>query len=103
MAGVPPAKPESLQPTRPPLQKALTDSIKSFFGGTDQPHGRGVVRGGTVGTGVAVGADVAVAVALGVATCACAPVKKPTKPTRTHTLMTASLEHIRMPATECRS
>ena len=75
----------------------------AFFGETDQPHGRGVVRGGTVGTGVAVGADVAVAVELGVATCACAPAKKPTKPTRTDTLMTASLDHIRIPATGRRS
>jgi hypothetical protein len=75
----------------------------AFFEETERPHRRGVVRGGPVGTGVAVGADVAVAVALGVATCACAPAKKPTKPTRTHTLMTASLDHIRMPATGRRS
>ena len=73
------------------------------FGEADPPHGRGVVRGGTVENGVAVGAGVAVAVELGVATCARAPAKKATKPTRTHTLMTASLDHIRMPATGCRS
>ena len=75
----------------------------AFFWRNHPPHGRGVVRGGTVENGVAVGAGVAVPVELGVATCACAPAKKATKPTRTHTLMTASLDHIRMPATGCRS
>jgi hypothetical protein len=49
------------------------------------PHGRGVMRGATVGNGVAVGEGVADAPGLGVATCACAPAKKATKPTRTHT------------------
>ena len=60
-----------------------------FFGEADPPHGRGVVRGAKVGNGVAVGAGVAVAAGIGVVTCACAPAKKATKPSRTHTLTKA--------------
>ena len=57
----------------------------------DLSHGRGVLPGTKVGKGVAVGAGVGVADAngFGVATCACAPAKKATKPTRTHTLRKA--------------
>jgi hypothetical protein len=49
------------------------------------PHGRGVVSGATVADGVAVGLGVVIPVGLCVATCACAPAKKATKTTRTHT------------------
>ena len=54
------------------------------------PYGRGVVSGAKVGNGLAVGAGVAVAAGIGVATCACAPAKRATKPTRTHTLRKAT-------------
>jgi hypothetical protein len=60
------------------------------------PHGRGVVSGATVGDRVAVGAGVAIPVGLCVATCACAPAKKATKPTRTHTLSKAIPDRIRV-------
>ena len=65
------------------------------------PHGRGVLRGAKVGNGVAVGAGVAVAAGIGVATCACAPAKKATKPTRTHTLRNAIPDRIRVLAAGC--
>jgi hypothetical protein len=71
----------------------------AFFGEADPPHGRGVARGARVGNGVAVGAGVAV----GVATCACAPAKKTTKATRTHTLTKAIPDRIRVLAAGCRS
>jgi hypothetical protein len=61
---------------------------------TDPPHGRGVLPGAKVGNGVAVGEGVAVAAGIGVATCACAPAKKATKPTTTHTLTKAIPERI---------
>jgi hypothetical protein len=67
------------------------------------PHGGGVLRGAKVGNGVAVGAGVAVAAGIGVATCACAPAKKATKPTRTHTLRKAIHDRIRVLATGCGS
>jgi hypothetical protein len=67
----------------------------------DPPHGRGVLRGAKVGNGVAVGAGVAVAAGIGVATCACAPAKKATKPTRTHTLRKAIPDRIRVLAAGC--
>ena len=69
----------------------------------DPPHGRGVLRGAKVGNGVAVGEGVAVAAGIGVATCACAPAKKATKPTRTHTLRKAIPDRIRVLAAGCRS
>ena len=68
----------------------------AFFGEADPPHGRGVMRGAKVGNGVAVGTGVAVAAGLCVATCACAPAKKATKPTRTHTLSKAIPDRIRV-------
>ena len=70
----------------------------------DSPHGRGVLSGAKVGNGVAVGAGVGVADAagFGVATCACAPPKKATKPTRTHTLRKAISGRIRVLAARCR-
>jgi hypothetical protein len=67
----------------------------------DPPHGRGVLRGAKVGNGVAVGEGVAVAAGIGVATCACAPAKKATKPTRTHTLRKAIPDRIRVLAAGC--
>jgi hypothetical protein len=68
------------------------------------PHGGGGVWPGTKGgNGVAVGAGVAVAAGIGGATCACAPVKKLTKPTRTHTLRKAIPDHMRLLAVRCRS
>ena len=68
------------------------------------PHGCGGTRpGAKVGNGVAVGAGVAVAAGIGVATCACAPAKKVTKPTRTHTLTKAIPDRIRVLAARCRS
>ena len=65
---------------------------------------RGVLPGARVGNGVAVGAGVGVAVAagFGVATCACAPAKKATKPTRTHTLRKAIPDRIRVLVAGCR-
>ena len=67
-------------------------------------HGCGGARpGAKVGNGVAVGAGVAVAAGIGVATCACAPAKKVTKPTRTHTLTKAFPDRIRVLAARCRS
>jgi hypothetical protein len=69
----------------------------------DPPHGRGVLRGAKVGNGVAVGAGVAVAAGIGVATCACAPAKKATKPTKTHTLRKAIPDRIRVLAAGCGS
>ncbi len=75
----------------------------AFFGEADPVHGRGGVRGAKVGNGVAVGAGVAVAAGIGVATCACAPAKKVTKPTRTHTLTKAIPDRIRVLAAGCRS
>jgi hypothetical protein len=79
------------------------DSIQHFSGGADSPHGRGVLSGAKVGNGVAVGAGVAVATGTGVATCACAPAKKASKPTRTHTLRKAIPDRIRVLAAGCRS
>jgi hypothetical protein len=73
------------------------------FGEGDRPHGRGVERGANVGNGVAVGAGVAVAVGLGVVTCACAPVKKDTRPIRTHPVTKANTEVIRALTIGCRS
>ena len=64
------------------------------------PHGRGG-RGATVGNGV--GEGVADAPGIGVATCACAPAKKATKPTRTHTLTKAIPDRIRVLGAGCRS
>ena len=69
----------------------------------DSPHGRGVLAGAKVGNGVAVGAGVAVAAGFGVAICACAPAKKATKPTRTHTLRKAISGRIRVLVAGCRS
>ena len=66
-------------------------------------HGRGGVRGAKVGNEVAVGAGVAVAAGIGVVTCACAPAKKATKPSRTHTLTKAIPDSIRVLAAGCRS
>ena len=60
------------------------------------PQGRGVMIGATVGNGVAVGERVADAPGPGVATCACAPAKKATKPTRTHTQTKAIPDRIRV-------
>jgi hypothetical protein len=81
--------------------------VKRRFGEADPPHGRGVMRGAKVGNGVAVGAGVAVAAGLCVATCACAPAKKATKPTRTHTrthtLRKAIPDRIRVLVAGCRS
>jgi hypothetical protein len=59
-----------------------------------QTHGRGGRSGEKVGNGVAVGAGVGLGVAagFGVATCACAPAKKATKPTKTHALRKAILD-----------
>ena len=57
------------------------------------PHGCGVMRGAKVGN--TVGEGVADAPVLGVATCACAPAKKATKPTKTHTQMKAIPSRIR--------
>jgi hypothetical protein len=62
----------------------------------EPPHGRGVLRGAKGGNGVAVGAGVAVAAGIGVATCAFAPAKKATKPTRMHTLRKTSPNRIRV-------
>jgi len=84
----------------------LTASVRgglAFFVEADSPHGRGVLSGAKVGNGVAVGAGVAVATGTGVATCACAPAKKATKPTRTHTLRKAIPRRIRVLAAGCRS
>ena len=68
------------------------------------PHGCGGTRpGAKVGNGLAVGAGVAVAVGLGVATCARAPAKKTTKPTRTQTLEKTNPDRIRVLAIGCRS
>ena len=68
------------------------------------PHGCGGTRpGAKVGNGVAVGAGVAVAAGTGVATCAWAPAKKATKPTRTHTLRKALPDRIRVLSAGCRS
>ena len=67
-------------------------------------HGCGGARpGAKVGNGVAVGAGVAVAAGLCVATCACAPAKKATKPTRTHTLRKGIPDRIRVLVAGCRS
>jgi hypothetical protein len=74
-----------------------------IFGEADPPHRRGGVRGAKVGNGVAVGAGVAVAAGIGVVTCACAPAKKATKPSRTHTLTKAIPDRIRVLAAGCRS
>jgi hypothetical protein len=60
------------------------------------PHGRGVVSGAKVGNGVAVGAGVAIPLGLCVGSCACAPAKKATKPTRTHPLRKAIPDRIRV-------
>jgi hypothetical protein len=76
---------------------------RAFFRRSDSPHGRGVLSGAKVGNGVAVGAGVAVATGTGVATCACAPAKKATKPTRTHTVRKAIPDRIRGLAARCRS
>jgi hypothetical protein len=66
------------------------------------PHGCGGVRPGTKGgNGVAVGEGVAVAAGIGVPTCACAPAKKVTKPTTTHTLTKAIPDRIRVLAAGC--
>jgi hypothetical protein len=54
------------------------------------------MRGAKVGNGLAVGEGVAVAPGLCVATCACAPAKKATKPTRTHTLRKMIPDRIRV-------
>jgi len=59
-------------------------------------HGRGVLSGAKVGNGVAVGAGVADAPGAGVATCARAPAKKATKPTRTHALRKTIPDRIRL-------
>ena len=75
----------------------------AFLGEADPPHGRGGARGAKVGNGVAVGAGVAVAAGIGVATCACAPAKKATKPSRTHRLTKAIPDRIRVIADGCRS
>ena len=75
----------------------------AFFGEADPPHGRGEVRGAKVGNGVTVGAGVAVAAGIGVVTCARAPAKKATKPSRTHTLTKAIPDRIRVLAAGCRS
>jgi len=75
----------------------------AIFGEADPAQGRGGVRGAKVGNGVAVGAGVAVAPGIGVATCACAPAKKVTKPSRTHTLTKAIPDRIRVLAAGCRS
>ena len=72
-----------------------------FSGEADPPHGCGVLRGAKVGNGVAVGEGVAVAAGIGVATCACAPAKKATKPTRTNTLRKAIPDRIRVLAAGC--
>jgi hypothetical protein len=72
----------------------------AFFGEADPPHGCGGRSGTKGGNGVAVGEGDAVA---GVATCACAPAKKATKPTRTHTLTKAIPDRIRVLAAGCRS
>ena len=69
----------------------------------DPPHGRGGVRGAKVGNGVTVGAGVAVAAGIGVVTCARAPAKKATKPSRTHTLTKAIPDRIRVLAAGCRN
>jgi hypothetical protein len=62
------------------------------------------MRPGTkVGNGLAVGAGLAVAAGIGVETCACAPAKKATKPTRTHTLRKAIPDRIRVLAAGCGS
>ncbi|HEY6154562.1 MAG TPA: hypothetical protein VIW07_12550, partial [Candidatus Udaeobacter sp.] len=67
------------------------------------PHGRGVLAGANVGNGVAVGAGVGVPTGFGVAICACAPTKKATTPTRTHTLRKAMPERVRVLAAGCRN
>src|SRR5204862_7785935 len=77
----------ALPPNLVALSGILLASVRgglAFFGEADPPHGRGGVRGAKVGNEVAVGAGVAVAAGIGVATCACAPAKKATKPSRTH-------------------
>ena len=63
-----------------------------------------MITGAKVGNGVAVG-EVAVGegVAFGVATCAWAPAKKVSKPTRTHTLTKAIRNRIRVLAAGRRS
>ena len=61
-----------------------------------------MLSGAKVGNGVEVGAGVAVAAGFGVAICACAPVKKATKPTRTHTLRKAMPDRIRVLVAGCR-
>jgi len=86
-----------------PSLKPDPDADWHFFRKADPPHGRGVLSGAKVGNGVAVGAGVAVAAGIGVATCACAPAKKVTKPTRTHTLTKAVPERIRVLAARWRS
>jgi hypothetical protein len=68
----------------------------------DPLHGRGGRSGTKGGNGVAVGAGVALVAGFGVATCACAPAKKATKPTRTHTLRNAILDRIRVLVAGCR-
>jgi len=77
----------ALPPNLVALSGILLASVRgglAFFGEAGPPHGRGGVRGAKVGNGVAVGAGVAVVAGIGVATCACAPAKKATKPSRTH-------------------
>src|SRR5215468_322160 len=81
----------------------LSLTLSSPIGEADPLHGRGVLRGAKVGNGVAVGAGVAVAAGIGVATCACAPAKKATKPTRTYTLRKAIPGRIRVLVAGCRS
>ena len=96
----------ALPPNLVALSGILLASVRgglAFFGEAGPPHGRGGVRGAKVGNGVDVGAGVAVAAGIGVATCACAPAKKVTKPTRTHTLTKAIPDRIRVPAARCRS
>lgn len=66
----------------------------------DLPHGRGVLAGAKVGNAVAVGAGVALAAGIGVVTCACAPAKKVTKPTRRQRLRKTT-DRIRVFAAEC--
>jgi hypothetical protein len=67
------------------------------------PHGRGVLAGAKVGNAVAVGAGVALTAGIGVVTCACAPTKTATKPTRTQRLRKAIPNRIRVLAAGCGS
>jgi hypothetical protein len=79
------------------------DSIQHLSGEAGPPQGRGVLSGAKVGNAVAVGAGVEVAAGFGVVICACAPAKKATKPTRTHTLKKTIPDRICVLAAGCRS